>query len=554
MTIDNAAILPSKTHRDENFPVASRLIARPLRRAVMAFYRYVRAADDIADDGSLTTAEKLADLDAFERALRDGDAAFPLAQALHAIDREFGAGIDEARLLLDAFRQDAVKSRYADWAELLDYCHRSANPVGRFLLRLHGESDAALPAADALCSALQILNHLQDLEKDRRALDRIYLPTPWMEMAGGEAAFFDPANATARRAVIDAALDRTEHLVDIARELPSHVRSRRLAAESAVTIAAADKLARRLRRDDPILMRVEVSKPDLLRAFAGAVLAFPVRRTDPARAVTKRIVSASGSSFKLGMSSLEGPRRRAIHAVYAYCRVIDDIADGCLPIEEKRGFLDEWRREIDALPNATTPIGRELAHAIKAYDLPRDELHALLDGMEADAQPRVRIADGPAFDLYCRRVAGAVGALSIRIFGAPQAHDFAITLGRTLQIVNVLRDVDDDAAIERVYVPLDRLLQLGVGDGPALDMVAHPHFALACDALADEARAGFAASDAMLRDLDRRALKPAILMMEGYRAIFAKLDARGFATRGARIKLGGREKARLVALSLRTRP
>jgi len=301
-------------------------------------------------------------------------------------------------------------------------------------------------------------------------------------------------------------------------------------------------------------MRVEVSKPDLLRAFAGAVLAFPMRRTDPARAVTKRIVRGSGSSFKLGMSSLDRPRRRAIHAVYAYCRVIDDIADGCLPIAEKRSFLDEWRREIDALPTATTPIGRELAHAIKAYDLQREELHALLDGMEADAQPRVRIADSAAFDLYCRRVAGAVGALSIRIFGAPQAHEFAITLGRTLQIVNVLRDVDDDAAIERVYVPLDRLAALGISDGPARDMVAHPQFAIACDALAEEARAGFAASDAMLLDLDRRALKPAILMMEGYRAIFAKLDARGFATRGARIKLGGREKVRLLALSLRANP
>lgn len=561
----SAAIAPTephraKTHRDENFPVASHLIARPLRRAVLAFYRYVRAADDIADDGALSGAEKRARLDAFERALVTGDDSEPLALALHDTDAHFGCGIEEARMLLDAFRQDAVKARYADWGELCDYCRRSADPVGRFLLRLHGEQRhpdgaRAQAAADALCTTLQILNHLQDLAKDRATLDRIYLPTPWLDLAGGEAAFFDPANAGKRRAVIDAALDRVDRLIDEARFLPGLVRSRRLAAESAVTLALATRLAARLRGDDPVVMPVRLGKPDFLRATGSALARLPWRRRDPAPAITRRIVTASGSSFRIGMAALAGERRRAIHAVYAFCRVIDDIADGHAPVAEKRAFLDTWRREIDALPDApATAIGRELARAMDAYDLPRAEFHALLDGMEADAQPRVRIPDDAAFDLYCRRVAGAVGVLSIRIFGAPQARDFALTLGHALQIVNVLRDVADDAATERVYVPLSRLAAHGLRDAPARDLIRDPRFGQVCAELAEEAEAGFTQVDAMLETRDRARLKPAILMMEGYRPLLSRMRARGFAGEGGRLRLGWRDKLALAAKALRRTP
>ncbi|MCC5976923.1 MAG: squalene/phytoene synthase family protein [Salinarimonas sp.] len=555
-----AAIAPTKTHRDENFPVASHLIARPLRRAVLAFYRYVRAADDIADDGDLSGDEKLARLDTFERALIAGDADEPLAAALHEMDAAFGAGIEEARMLLDAFRQDAVKTRYADWAELRDYCRRSADPVGRFLLRLHGEhrqpdGARAQKAADALCTALQILNHLQDLEKDRAALDRIYLPTPWLDLAGGEAAFFDPANGEGRRAVIDATLDRVDRLLDEARFLPGMVRSRRLAAESAVTLELAVRLAARLRSGDPVVTRVKLGKADVLRATGTALARLPLRRRDPAPGITGRIVAASGSSFRIGMAALPGERRRAIHAVYAFCRVIDDIADGCAPVAEKRAFLATWRAEIDALPDAPqTAIGRELARAMRAHDLPRAEFHALLDGMEADAQPRVRIEDDAAFALYCRRVAGAVGVLSIHIFGAPQARDFAITLGHTLQTVNVLRDVADDAAMERVYVPLSRLAALGLADAPAETLIRDPRFAEVCEALAQEAQAGFVEVDAMLAGLDRARLKPAILMMEGYRKLFDRMQARGFTQPGERLRLGWRDKLALAGKALRRAP
>ncbi|MDB5374315.1 MAG: Phytoene synthase, partial [Belnapia sp.] len=253
---------PNRDHDTENFPTASLLLARPVRAQVMAFYRFVRTADDIADSDTLDAAEKLARLEAMDRSL--DDPAIPL--------NRLAVGTGEARLMLAAFRQDATQARYADWAALEDYCRRSADPVGRMLLRLHGDGDnaPANAAADGLCTALQVLNHVQDLVPDRAALNRVYLPAAWMDLAGGEAAFFDPANATRRREVLDAALDRVEEQLDRAAALPRLLRSRRLAWQSTVTIALARRLLARLRAADPVLGRVALGKLDFARAFASA--------------------------------------------------------------------------------------------------------------------------------------------------------------------------------------------------------------------------------------------------------------------------------------------
>lgn len=557
MSTEIAATLPlaTKTHRDESFPVASRLIAPAHRAVVLAFYRFVRAADDIADSPDLSPEEKLRRLDLMEARLDAADPAEPTARALAEADRRHGCGAAQARLMLDAFRQDAVKPRYASFDELLDYCTRSADPAGRFLLALHGEDAAAQGPADALCTALQILNHLQDLVPDREGLGRVYVPVPWMELAGGEAAFFDPANGAARRRVVDAVLDRTDALLDVAEALPGRLRSRRLAAESAATITTGRMLAERLRRMDPVRERVGLGKADFARAFLGAAAAAGGLGFTGDAAVCRRIVARSGSSFRLGMASLRGERRRGIHAVYAFCRAIDDAADAFAPADERRAAIAAWREEIDRLDQAPrTPIGRELAWTLRAFGCDRAELHLLLDGMAADAAERVRLPDDAALDLYCRQVAGAVGALSICVFGAAGAKAFALSLGRTLQLVNILRDLDEDAANERVYVPLSRLAAAGIPDGPAGTIVADPRFPAVCAGLAREARAGFAEADRLLAGLDRRALKPAILMMDGYRLIFDRLEARGFERRGPRVRAGTRDRLRLLALALRRTP
>jgi hydroxysqualene synthase len=541
----------TKGPRDESFPVASLVLARRHRAAILAFYRFVRAADDIADAASLAPDEKIRRLDAAEAALLGGDAAVPAAAALHAVDAAHGTGIAEARQLLAAFRQDAGKSRYADWQELADYCRLSANPVGRFLLGLHREGEEACGPSDALCTALQVLNHLQDLRRDREALDRIYLPVRWLDIAGGEAAFFAPRNGDLRRRVLDAALDRVDALIDVARALPCRVRDPRLRMQCAATVQGAARLSARLRRADPVLARVRISRADAAAAFLAGLCGGrrPEARGD--ERVARDAVHRSGSSFRLGMRSLAAERRRAIYAVYAFCRAVDDIADGAAPAADKRQALDAWRAELDRL-RPETPVGRELARAARAFDLPRAECHALLDGMEADAAERLRLDDEPDLDAYTRRVAGSVGVLSIRIFGAPEAESFALGLGRTLQIVNILRDVDEDAAADRVYVPLSRLRRLGLEDGPARTLVADARFARACQALAAEARDGFAAADRALRDLDRSRLRPAILMMESYRRILDRLDARGWGVRQGRLRLTASDRLQLLTLAMRT--
>jgi hydroxysqualene synthase len=545
----STAVRPTKTHRGENFPTASLLIGRELRGPVLAFYRFVRQADDIADSPDLDPEEKLRRLDALEAALARRDPVEPAALALADVGERHPSGPEQARVMLGAFRQDAAKLHYADWDELVAYCERSANPVGRFLLRLHGESHDADAPADALCTALQILNHLQDLAPDRERLDRVYLPVPWMSQAGGEACFFAAEPSPRRRAVLDAALDRIDALLDEADALVFRLKSRRLAAQSGVTIALARRLGAKLRAADPILGRVALGPADFALGFAvGVPRAVRPRLRDPL--LTRRAVAQSGSSFKLGMSSLSGERRRAINAVYAYCRVIDDIADGAAPAEEKQRALAAWRREVDGLSaSSPTPIGRELAWSAERFDLPRAELHQLLDGMETDAAERVRLADEAALDRYCRQVAGAVGVLSIHIFGAPDALDFAVGLGRTLQLVNILRDVDEDAAMDRVYVPL-RHLRGATADETAAALVRHPDFAPTCARLAEQAAQGFAAAERSLAGLDRKRLRPAVLMMEAYRAMFARMRARGWQERGERARLTRADKLRLVWLAL----
>jgi squalene synthase HpnC len=262
---------------DENFPVASILIDRRLRPHVLRFYAFARAADDVADNPALGADEKLRRLDLFEAGLAAAATGPEPAVRLRDSLAETGVSDAHARDLLAAFRQDAVKRRYADWGELMDYCALSAHPVGRFMLDLHGEATSAHAPGDALCAALQVLNHLQDCGDDRRALNRVYLPADWMAEVGVSVAALDaPAAAPGLRRVLDRCLDGCDRLLEQAVPLAGLIRSRRLAAEVAVIHCLARRLAAALRRRDPLAQRVRPSKPDMAVA-AGAGLSRLVR-------------------------------------------------------------------------------------------------------------------------------------------------------------------------------------------------------------------------------------------------------------------------------------
>ncbi len=265
-----------KDRGDENFPVGSWLIRADLRRHVHAFYAYARNADDIGDHETMPADEKIRRLDLMEDVLlgRRDDGA-PTALRLRESLAQSGVSATHACELLVAFRQDARKNRYANWAELLDYCRYSAAPVGRYVLDLHGESQASWPASDALCASLQVLNHLQDCAADLRALDRCYIPQDWLAQHG--AATDDlarPAASPGLRRVFDQMLTATETLNAGAVTLPRFVKARRLRVETAIIAGLATRLTARLRANDPLAMRVKLRLPDILGATVTSLPRF----------------------------------------------------------------------------------------------------------------------------------------------------------------------------------------------------------------------------------------------------------------------------------------
>jgi squalene synthase HpnC len=232
---DSLAFASGKGHHDENFPVASLLIRRRHRPAILAFYRFARAADDIADHESAAPDRKLEALAAMRSTLLGQSSSDANSVHLRAVLQEQGIPAQHALDLLEAFTRDVTKNRYRDWDDLMDYCSYSAAPVGRFVLDVHGESQATWPASDALCSALQVINHLQDCGRDFRNLDRVYIPLDEFEAVHlTPAVLGEPSARPELRLIIGRLAQQCEQLLKDARPLAPQVRDRRLALEISV--------------------------------------------------------------------------------------------------------------------------------------------------------------------------------------------------------------------------------------------------------------------------------------------------------------------------------
>lgn len=265
-----------------------------------------------------------------------------------------------------------------------------------------------------------------------------------------------------------------------------------------------------------------------------------------------RVVGQSSSSFVWGMRVLSGDRRRAMYAIYAFCREVDDIADEPGEIEDKRRALAGWREEIHRLyaGRPTRPTTRALLGAVERFSLPRDEFLAVIDGMETDAAPTVRMQTLDDLLSYCRRVAGGVGMLSVHVFGVPQdpGPRIAEALGSAFQLTNILRDLKEDAALRRLYVPLDLLGKHGVNAGSLDAIFLHPQFADVCAELAELALGYYDEADRLIRELRSERMKPAVVMMAVYRETLERLQARGWNQIDQRI---GLTRTRKIWLALR---
>lgn len=271
---------------------------------------------------------------------------------------------------------------------------------------------------------------------------------------------------------------------------------------------------------------------------------------DEARAHAVDVVKKSGTSFASGMRILKGARREAMYAIYAFCREVDDIADEDAPLDEKRRQLADWRDEIEALyrgaPTRATSIA--LVEHIGAFDLPKDEFILVIEGMEIDAKGPVVAPSYDELFHYTRRAAGAVGMLSMPVFGAPKskaAEEFALSLGDALQLTNILRDVEEDAGEGRIYLPRELLVKHGCTTDPEI-ITTDSGLPAVRAALAEIARSKFSDARAALAKLDWRQLRPALLMMGVYERYLEKMLARGWENGQQKIALSKVEKAAIA--------
>ena len=268
------------------------------------------------------------------------------------------------------------------------------------------------------------------------------------------------------------------------------------------------------------------------------------------REAIRERVAAAGTSFYWAMRLLPRDRRNGMYALYAFCREVDDVADDSAPVAEKKTALDAWREEIDRVyaGRPSRLVGRALVLPVARYELRREDFLAVIDGMEMDAERDIRAPDLATLDLYCRRVASAVGHLSVPIFGDPSAdaHEVAEALGRALQLTNILRDLAEDAARGRLYLPREILDRHGVGECDPDAVLRHPALPLVCREVAAMAEAQFAAAAEAMARCRRRAMRPAAVMAAFYRATLSALLRADWRDPAQRVSLTKPQKLGLV--------
>ena len=261
--------------------------------------------------------------------------------------------------------------------------------------------------------------------------------------------------------------------------------------------------------------------------------------------------SASGSSFYAAMRILPREQREAMFQIYSFCRQVDDIADSDGPREMRLAEIQQWRDDIDALYQGRPPARLwDYVASVRRFDLKREDFLAVIDGMEMDIPQDIRAPDLATLDLYCDRVASAVGRLSVRVFGLPENDGVLLAhhLGRALQLTNILRDIDEDAGIGRLYLPLEGLLHAGITSNDPHKVTADPALPKVCAPLVERARGHFEKADEVMKRNPRRIVRAPRIMSKYYQAILELLVARGFALPRSTVRLN---KAARIAIVLR---
>ena len=545
----------------ENFPVASKLLPASLRPHVAAVYAFARGADDIADT-TRPVNERLARLDEWEEELilaQKGIAKTDVFIALSHTIQQFDLPLQPFTDLLSAFKQDVTVLRYPNYETLLDYCRRSADPVGRIVLMLHGIRDEeAFRASDAICTALQIANHLQDVKEDaERGI--VYMPQDEMKrFAVSEDDLLANVATPQLRAFLVFQINRTKRLFSQGLPLLYRTRGalgRELRAIWRGGVAALDAVSREnwdVCAGSPLLNGWDKAK-SLLAAFR------PVYRLESHvdryaenalnRAYCRWFIRASRSNFYLSFFSLPSEKRRAIMAVYAYCRMADDIADEPGEISGKKTSLREWKKALDRFgeESPSHPIIGELAWAARKYDLPPEHFREICDGVAMDLEES-KFENFSDLENYCDKVASSVGLACLGIFGAKSefAKDYAVSLGRALQLTNILRDVWEDAELGRFYIPRCELVKYGVTESDLKNKKDTPQVISLLGYLAHRARKYYEGANEALSHEKKENLLPARIMGRIYRRLLSEMEENHFRHMDYRPSLKSREKLQEV--------
>jgi phytoene synthase len=594
----------------ENFTLGSWFLPRALRRHIAAIYAFARTADDIADEGDLEPASRLARLRRWEHQLEDcyrGRAHDPIFIALRDTVQRFAIPIDPFRQLLQAFRADAEFQPFPTFAALRDYCRRSADPVGHLILYLFGYCDAQRQQlADQICTGLQLANFWQDVAVDA-ARGRIYVPEEDLARFGCAAAELAHGVQTpALQKLMAFEVERTRNMLTKGLALTAVV-ERRLAREvwlfasggleilraieavdcdvftrrptvskwtktrlvlQALVRASLDNAPRDERRSSfkwtvqPFALSSRHFWAAYRRAFRGnrqtqTGTRFIVERVGASHVVSdlraayaycQNITRRSSSNFYYAFRLLSAERRDALFAVYAFCRFVDDIADDA-GRRDPAGLLGRWREELGRVYDGTPghPISRALSDTVHRFPLAQQHFLDLIRGVEMDLTQR-RYTTFDALYAYCYLVASTVGLLCIEIFGHrhPSARDYAVDLGVAFQLTNILRDVMEDGRRGRIYLPLEDLRRFDCTEAELLSSHYSPRLGALMAFECGRARAYYLRARGALAPEDRSSLAAAEAMRLIYERLLDRIEARHFDVFGPKVTLPPYQKLTLA--------
>lgn len=568
----------------ENFSVASILLPRRLLPHFHAIYAYCRWADDLGDETG--GGQRALDLLQWwrEELLRcyQGQPRHPVMVALRATIQRFRIPPQPFLELLLAFEQDQRVKRYGTFAELLEYCRHSANPVGRLVLYLcecHDAERAAL--SDHICTGLQLANFWQDVARDLD-IGRVYLPEEDRQHFGYpdtdlEGRRFTPAFAELLRFEVERARELFRQGMPLVARMPAEVRGDiELFARGGLAIL--DKIEERgfdVWSARPSLSKWEKARlvggvwlqeisPDLTNSRGASspngqsLVCLPTLPSlGHSYALCERLARREAANFYHAFRLLPACQRRAMCALYAFLRITDDIADGPADVKVKEWALADWRRALDAAlsDRCAHPVHPALADTVRTFQIPPQYLHDVLDGVAMDLYP-VCMATFAELDRYCYRVASAVGLACIHIWGFEQpaaAKLHAEKAGIAFQLTNILRDLSEDAARDRIYLPAEDLNRFGYTREDLLRGELSERFRDLMAFQVERARRFYAEGEKLEPLLSPQGRAVFRVMLRTYRALLDAIEARGYDVFQGRVRVGGWRKAGLVLQALPVR-